>query len=106
MRIKHAIPCHGCFLIVQPARGDYRKRCFLVNSEKGEVYELEDPETGEISKAILLDYYTYAVSKIPDSICYLAYGMGSKVIVPALQERFPVLRDNHEVEVLILKRID
>lgn len=104
MKVKHSVPSHDCFMIMQPARGEYRKRCFLVNGEKGEVYELEDIDTGNITMAILLDMFYYTLNELPESLCYLCYGLPRDSVVKALRSRYPELQDRGGVEVLILQK--
>lgn len=104
MKIKHSVPSHDCFMIIQPARGDYRSRCLLVNGEKGEVYELEDVDSGNITRAILLDLFCYAVNELPESICYLCYGLPRLTVIKALYSRYPELQSGKNVEVLIIQK--
>lgn len=100
--MRHSIPRHNCFTIMQPARGNYSSRCFLVNKKEGELYELEDLETGEIKQAVLLDYFIYRLKELPDCICYITYGQLADKIKRALANRFPGLNSESEIEVLIL----
>lgn len=105
MRVKHSVPVHGCFMIILPARGEYRNRCLLVNGDKGEVYELEDIESGHVTKAILLDMFCYRLDELPESLCYLSYGLSRYAVIKALCYRYPNLKkDDAEVEVLILQK--
>lgn len=105
MKIRHSIPSHGCFMIIMPARGEYTSRCLLVNGDKGEVYELEDIESKSMTKAILLDLYRYTINELPESLCYMSYGLSRDSVIKALRSRYPELRkDIAEVEVLILQK--
>lgn len=102
MKIKHSIPRHNCFTIMQPARGNYSSRCFLANKEAGELYELEDIESGEIKQTVLLDYFTFTLEELPNSICYITYGQPAADIKRALMSKFPGLNSESKIEVLIL----
>lgn len=105
MHLKHSIPSHSCFLIIQPRRKEYTNRCLLVNGKSGEVYELEDIESGHVTKAILLDLFYYEMRELPESICYVAYGVSRDLVKRALRSRYPELKnDTAMVEVLILQK--
>lgn len=107
MRIKHSIPQHNCFTIILPSRKDYEKRCYLANKKSGEIYELSDLNTDQTTKALLLDYYQFTMRELPDSICYVVYGIPSDQVKRALINKYPQLRDeNAEVEVLILQKME
>lgn len=105
MHVKHSMPSHSCFMIIQPGRDGYANRCLLVNGKSGEVYELEDIETGQVTKAILLDSFRYEMNELPESICFLAYGLSLNQVKRALRARYPELKnDTAMVEVLILQK--
>lgn len=92
-------------MIIQPGRSGYENRCLLVNGKYGEVYELEDIETGQVTKAILLDLFCYEMGELPESICYIAYGTSREQVKRALRSRYPQLKNNMAmVEVLILQK--
>lgn len=92
-------------MIIQPARGDYTRRCRLINKQGGEIYRLEDIDNGTVVSAELLEYCTYMLCQIPDILCYMSYGIGSEKLVPALLSRYPQLKEDSEIEVLLLRKI-
>ena len=105
MHVRHSIPSHSCFMIIQPRRDGYENRCLLANGKSGEVYELEDIETGQVTRAILLDSFCYEIGELPESICYIAYGTSREQVKRALCSRYPQLKNNMAtVEVLILQK--
>lgn len=91
---------------MQPARGNYFARCFLVNKEAGELCELEDPVTGNITRAKTLDMYRYTIRELPDSICYITYGLSGDKVKSAILSRYPGLTLDSEIEVLILQKLE
>lgn len=107
IKIKHSLPVHNCFMIMQPARKNYASRCLLVNKETGELYELEDVKDGTCVMAILLDYYTFEMRELPETLCYLSYGSSKEITERALSRKYPSLRQSQaEVEVLVLMKLD
>lgn len=100
--VKHGVPKHSCFAIIQPARGQYTTRCRLVNGRVGELYKLTNE--GEEVYAELLDMFVYTLKDIPESNCFWAYGMSKERLVSALMNRYPRLREGSEVELLLLRK--
>ncbi|WP_303181406.1 hypothetical protein [uncultured Butyricimonas sp.] len=100
--IKHSIPKHSCFAIIQPARGQYTARCRLVNGREGELYRLTNE--GEEVYAELLDMFVYTLKDIPESNCFWAYGISKEKLVQALMSKYPRLREDSEIELLLLRK--
>ncbi|WP_294141627.1 hypothetical protein [uncultured Sanguibacteroides sp.] len=101
--VKHSIPKHSCFAIVLPARGNYAIRCRLVNGREGELYKLANDGENEIY-AELLDMFVYTLKELPESNCYWAYGMSKERLIQALMNKFPCLREDSEIELLLLRK--
>lgn len=100
--VKHSVPKHSCFAIIQPARGQYTARCRLVNGHEGELYKLMND--GEEVYAELLDMFVYRLGEIPESNCFWAYGIGKEKLVRALMNKYPRLREDSEIELLLLRK--
>lgn len=98
--IQHDIPKHNCIAVLQPARGGYAKRCHLVNGT-GEAYELVQKDNTKVN-CTLLDYWEYDVTAIPESLSYLVYGMQVTKLIKSALRRFPELKTNPKVEILLL----
>lgn len=103
LSIKHGCPKHSCFAIIQPARGNYSVRCRLVNGREGELYKLTNEGEGEVY-AELLDMFVYTLKELPESNCYWAYGMGKEKLMRALMNKYPNLREDSEIELLLLRK--
>lgn len=101
--IKHGCPKHSCFAIIQPARGHYADRCRLVNGHEGEIYKLNMEGDDEVF-AELLDMFEYTLRELPESNCYWAYGMSKEKLTRALMNKYPRLREDSEIELLLLRR--
>lgn len=102
--ISHGQPKHACFAIIQPSRGHYTDRCRLVNGKQGEIYKLTSPDDGVEVFAELLDLYVYTIRELPESSCYWAYGMNKEKLIRALMNKYPRLREDSEIELLLLRR--
>lgn len=105
VKIKHGIPKHDCFMIMRPAAGRYIERCRLANNHAGEIMELEDPVTGDITITETLDMYRYTLQDLPESICYITYGLSASKVKSAILSRYPGTAPDTDIEVVVLLKL-
>lgn len=102
--INQGISQHNYFTIAKPAES-LRGRVSIEEDFEKPVYELKHPRTNEIVHAQLIDIWQFDLSFVPSGMCYLAYGMPAKEIIPLLMKKYPQLKSSGKIEFLLLKKL-
>lgn len=109
MTIKHGIPVHPYFCILQPSGIEEYRQLFNVRMDEhwvNPIIELDDPVSGKIIKAEVLDRWHFPLDELPGMFTYLTYGQSPEKLKQILQERYPQLMDSKiEVEFWLLKKL-
>lgn len=106
IKIKHGVPKHDYFTIVQPISGYTYGQRIQLDKEKGFVHvELECPNSGEQIKTELHDVFDSHVKEMPQMLTYAAYGVSPEELESKLCKKYEALATNPYVEFLLLKRI-
>lgn len=104
--ITHGLANHNFMFVARPQQ-DYQGRVNFLNEPdfKKPIYNLKDPNTGELRITELHDILRFDVNHIPEYISRMAYGLPHKKLTVSLKKKFPNLITHPEVELLLLKRL-
>lgn len=106
MKIKHGIPKHEYFMIVQPKSDQTYGQRIQLDKERGfEKVEMKCPNSGKMIETELHDIFDSHVKLMPRMLTYAAYGVSPEELELKLCKKYDTLAINPYVEFLLLKRI-
>ena len=107
--IRHGIPKHDFFCIVQPYNKDKHNVLFNPTMSKDWSYpeiKLEDPLSKEKFKVQVHDIWSFPVDNMPNMFTQLTYGKPADYLKNILLKRYPALSlPDAKVEYWLLKKM-
>ncbi len=106
IKIKHGIPNHNYFIIVQPLSSYTYGQRIQLDQGKGFVHiELRCPHSGLVIKTELHDILDFHVKEMPRILTYSAYGISPEELELKLLTKYESLKLNPYIEFLLLKKL-
>jgi hypothetical protein len=99
--LNHGIPKHNCFVIAQPP-GPHKYSEML-----GKQFVIQNPKKpDEQHKVELVDLWDWSIDTVPDTFCYIAYGLPKNKILPVLLAQYPLIQQKKRIHFYLLRKLD